>query len=463
MALRIIIIAYDITTATRALSDLGLKHIRLHTNSPAKEAFVRAALGPDNVTVQRMTATPTPHNRTYLEEKVKMLNHHPALLPVPQRLTVLRASGPETRAYLQLQAIVAAHFDSKPVHNFGLLFHHSDKLAGVTVASSNLDLNYTDREFHSSSPPASSDPTTSSDSESSTDSLCFDVNMRLLKALRDEGYRADAVGARTVRFQGRADDGDPFDHVCVVVYLSFDSDSGRDLQGHGASDSTSQLECRGGGTMMERYRHSGYLVDVGNAYPYFEPLALDDHVTEYWHAPSGLGYRLRRGLKDPSQLEVQHRRHRYVGDSEEWKVSYTLTATVASRSSLTRNSEFTHPAPVATQAVNCTALSQSDVDRIVHSHATRPTFGPFLGGIRMSIFSQDPHLPNACLHNNVLTVYQKARDQPSCTTGIGMSTRTVFQVPGSDAETTRFQTAVRAVFGSDALAKCATKALVILK
>jgi arylamine N-acetyltransferase len=165
--------------------------------------------------------------------------------------------------------------------------------------------------------------------------LCFDRNVHLFRQLEGLGFReARAVGART-RFFSESDENRlkreqdipiAFNHIILLVKLE-----GRD-----------------------------YLVDVGNGFPYFMPLAVPTEVgsSSSTVTHSFLQYRVRMVSGDPLIFTMEHLRPRQRFD---WKDNYTFCPD--------------------------DALSIDDIAKVVSAHASDAQFGHMLHSLRINRWS----------------------------------------------------------------------------
>jgi len=173
--------------------------------------------------------------------------------------------------------------------------------------------------------------------------LCFDRNVNLLGQLKKRGFQqARVIGARTRFFceskesHLNREQGIPlaFNHIILIVNIA-----GQD-----------------------------YLVDVGNGYPYFTPLALPKEVDSSIMCefppfrtngtPSFLKYRVRMISDTPATFVMDHNRPRERAD---WKVNFTFCPK--------------------------DSLSDDGVDEIVTAHAKDVNFGHMLHSLRISTWS----------------------------------------------------------------------------
>lgn len=168
--------------------------------------------------------------------------------------------------------------------------------------------------------------------------LCFDRNVHLLEQLKNLGFQSGrVVGART-RFFCETDEncrkierGVPlaFNHIVLLVTLE-DQD---------------------------------YLVDVGNGFPYFTPLAITAVVGTSNQSIGNhtfLEYRVRMISSAPMTFSMEHCRPR---ERTVWKGNYTFC-----------------PDDV---------LSDHDVAQIIHDHANDRSFGHMLHSLRINCWSMN--------------------------------------------------------------------------
>ena len=316
-----------IACASLLRTQLQISSVVLHTNNEAKYRDVEAVFGPANVRPHPVCATINGHNAKYLYEKVDHMGHDRRLVDscgekfgeaVSEFVSFigLEAAGAKDPSYTVLCKVVHGMLE-RPFHNLEIL---------------------------------------ASGASSGPEGVCFDRNCFLAHVLVLLGFtEVQKVGAYTEQFLQAPKNkllefrGLPLplpNHICLIVGVSNDLERGGD-----------------------------FLVDVGNARPYFTPLRLpddDQDERESFEAHHlSLDYRLRRLPDNSFAMEHRHRRvpegaaedDRHMNYRYDWQMNYRFKRT------------------------RC--LRQDEIESIVNAHVCDPHYGHMLHSLRLSKWSLD--------------------------------------------------------------------------
>eukprot|EP00045_Choanoeca_perplexa_P016441 m.222974 g.222974 ORF g.222974 m.222974 type:complete len:2105 (+) comp17261_c1_seq2:280-6594(+) len=284
-------------------NELSILSVVHHSNNPRKQAALEAEFGKGNVQCRSMPATLSAHNSKYLHEKVERLEHSPDLVSgedqvVEKVAAAFKQLGLDPRAlspsFEALSLITERFLERMPFNSALILVENSDP--NICTAG-----------------------------------VCYDRNALLRQMLLQTGFGSvEFQGARTetliqapemklLRARGCTL---PLNHIALVVQVAEEE----------------------------------YLVDVGNAAPYYTPLRLDCSGNDVIRH-CDLEYRLTcTGTAADKQFVLEHKRVQRA----DWRPNYTFS--------------------------QADVLSSQQVAEIAKRHATDLYFGHLIHCLRLSVW-----------------------------------------------------------------------------